>query len=228
MAGLFGLYYYSFEGLPGWGGDLTTGTRVPNNPGNKTTNKAAYGQLRWHINDQWTTSIEGRYAVDDLSLEGAHSAAVSGVTYTRRYNAAASYSSFTPRWTLSYQARENLNLFALVAKGNKPGGFNTSVYDARLSDQSSADLVAQGLGKIDEEEVVNYELGLKSHWLDNTLRVNANVYQMNWENQGMTIGSPATQRNGAPFVNSYVVNVGETRIRGLELESQWLFAPGWI
>ena len=228
VAGLFGVYYYSFEGLPGYTGDLTSGTKVPSKPGNRTTNKAVYGQLRWHINDKWTTSIEGRYAVDDLSLEGASSAVVSGVSYTRRYNASASYDSFTPRWTASYQASENLNLFALVAKGNKPGGFNTSVYDARLSDQSSAELIAQGLGRINEEEVVNYEFGMKSHWLDNTLRVNANLYQMNWENQGMTIGSPATQRNGAPFVNSYVVNVGETRIRGFELESQWLFAPGWV
>ena len=228
VAGLFGLYYYSFEGLPGYGGDLTTGTKVATNPGNQTTNKAVYGQVRWHINDKWTTSIESRYAVDDLSLEGSNSAVVSGVRYTRYYNANASYSSSTPRWTLSYQAQENLNLFALVAKGNKPGGFNTSVYDARLSDESSAELIAQGLGQVQEEEVINYELGLKSRWLDNTLSVNANLYQMNWENQGMTVGAPATQRNGVPFVTSYVVNVGETRIRGFELESQWLFAPGWI
>ena len=228
LAGLFGMYYYSAEGLPGWAGDLTTGTKVPNNPGNRTENKAVYGQLRWHINDQWTASIEGRYAVDELSLEGSSSAAVSGVTYTRRYSASASYDSFTPRFALSYQARDNLNLFAMVAKGNKPGGFNTSVYDARLSDESSAELVALGLGEIAEEEVVNYEIGLKSHWLDNTLRLNANLYQLDWENQGMTIGSPADQRNGVPFVNSYVVNVGETRIRGFELEGQWVFAPGWM
>ena len=228
VAGLFGLYYYSAEGLPGYNGDLSSGIKVPNNPGNKTVNKAVYGSLRWHINDKWTTSIEGRYAVDDLTLEGSNSAVVSGVSYTRNYSASASYDSFTPRWTLSYQARENLNLFGLVAKGNKPGGFNTFVYDARLTDETSAALIAQGLGRVAEEEVINYEIGLKSHWLDNTLRFNVNLYQIDWENQGMTVSGTAEQRNGTPFVNTYTVNVGETRIRGLELESQWAFAPGWM
>ena len=228
LAGLFGMYYYSAEGLPGYTGDLSSGIKVPSNPGNKTVNKAVYGQLRWHINDQWTTSIEGRYAVDELSLEGANSAVVSGIPYTRRYSASASYDSFTPRWTLSYQARDNLNLFILVAKGNKPGGFNTFVYDARLTDETSQEKIDQGLGRVAEEEVLNYEIGLKSHWLDNTLRLYANLYQIDWENQGMTVSGTALQRNGTPFVNTYTVNVGETRIRGFELEGQWLFAPGWM
>ncbi|MCW5580667.1 MAG: TonB-dependent receptor, partial [Luteimonas sp.] len=150
------------------------------------------------------------------------------IRYTRNYTASASYSSFTPRFTLSYQANENLNLFGLVAKGNKPGGFNTFVYDARLTDETSADLVAQGLDKIEEENVTNYEVGLKSNWLDNTLRVNVNLYQIDWKNQGMTTGAQATQRNGAPLATSYITNVGKTQIRGLELEGQWAFAPGWM
>ena len=228
VAGLFGMYYYAAEGLPGYTGDLSSGIKVPSNPGNRTINKAVYGQLRWHINDKWTTSLEGRYAVDELSLEGANSAVVSGISYTRTYSASASYDSFSPRWTLSYQASENLNVFGLVAKGNKPGGFNTFVYDARLTDQTSDALIAQGLGRVAEEEAMNYEIGLKSHWLDNTLRFNANLYQIDWENQGMTVSGTAVQRNGTPFVNTYTVNVGETRVRGLELESQWAFAPGWM
>ena len=228
VAGLVGLYYFRAEGLPGYSGDLGAAIKVPTKPGNLTVNKAVYGQLRWHINDKWTTSIEGRYAVDELSLEGKSSAVVSGIPYSRSYTAQASFDSFTPRWTMSYQARENLNLFALVAKGNKPGGFNTFVYDARLTDQTSIDLIAQGLGRISEEEAINYELGLKSHWLDNSLRINANLYQIDWKNQGMTQSGTANQRNGTPFVNTYIVNVGETRIRGFELESQWAFAPGWV
>lgn len=228
VAGLFGMYYYAAEGLPGYTGDLSSGLRVPSYPGNRTINKAVYGQLRWHINDKWTTSVEGRYAVDELSLEGSNSAVVSGIAYTRHYSTSASYDSFSPRVTLSYQANENLNLFGLVAKGNKPGGFNTFVYDARLTDEDSAALVAQGLGRVAEEEVTNYEIGLKSHWLDNTLRFNANLYQIDWENQGMTVSGTANQRNGTPYVNTYTVNVGETQVRGLEIESQWAFAPGWM
>jgi iron complex outermembrane receptor protein len=228
LAGLIGAYYYQAEGLPGYTGDLGTGVPVRSDPGNKTVNRAVYGQLRWHINDKWTTSLEARYAEDELSLNGSNSAVVSGIAYTRNYTAAAKYYSFTPRWTLSYQATENINLFGLVAKGNKPGGFNTFAYDARLTDQASADLIAQGLNKVHEEEVTNYELGIKSDWLDNTLRLNANVYQIDWENQGLTVSGTAYQRNGTPYVNTYTVNVGETRIRGFELEGQWAFAPGWL
>ncbi|MFT3754372.1 MAG: TonB-dependent receptor [Pseudoxanthomonas sp.] len=228
LAGLFGVYYYQAEGLPGYTGDLGTGIPVPSNPGNKTVNKAVYGQVRWHINDQWTTSLEARYAEDELTLNGTNSAVVSGVAYTRNYTAAAKYDSFTPRWTLSYQATDKINLFGLVAKGNKPGGFNTFAYDARLTDEASAALIAQGLNKVQEEEVTNYELGIKSDWLDNTLRLNANVYQIDWENQGLTVSGTAYQRNGTPYVNTYTVNVGKTQIRGLELEGQWAFAPGWL
>lgn len=228
LAGLVGAYYYEAEGRPGYSGDLSSGVPVPSDPGNTTRNQAVYGQIRWHINDKWTTSFEARYAEDKLTLDGADSKIVDGIPYTRSYLAVSRYDSFTPRWTLSYQATENINLFGLIAQGNKPGGFNSFVYDARLTDQASDELISQGLNRVDEEEVTNYELGIKSDWLDNTLRINANVYQIDWDNQGLTVSSTALQRNGTPYVNTYTVNVGETRIRGFELESHWAFAPGWL
>lgn len=228
LAGLIGLYYFKLQGLPGYAGDLSSGVPVPNDPGNEAENRAIYGQVRWHINDRWTTSLEARYAEDRLTLDGSDTKVVGGVTYTRVYTANTQFDSFTPRWTLSYQAAPNVNLFGLVSKGNKPGGFNTFVYDARLSDEASASLIDQGLDRVNEEKVTNYEIGIKSDWLDNTLRLNANVYQIDWTNQGLTVASTVTQRNGTPFSTSYTVNVGETRIRGFELEGMWAFAPGWL
>ena len=228
FAGLFGVYYYQMEGLPGYAGDLSSGVKVGNNPGNKTVNKAVYGQVRWHINDKWTTSLEARYAEDELTLNGSDTKIVGGVSYTRAYQAAAKYDSLTPRFTLSYQATDNINLFGLYSKGNKPGGLNTFVYDARLTDDASATLIGQGLGNILEEEVTNYELGIKSDWFNNTLRINANVYRLDWINQGLTVATTVPQRNGTPLSTSYTVNVGETQINGFELETLWTFAPGWL
>lgn len=231
LAGLFGLYYYKSEGLPGWSGSLASPFNTPTIPGNTTVNKAVYGQLRWHINDRWTTSIEGRYAEDELTLDGSSSVTLSGDgggTFTNVYTANATFESFSPRWTLSYQAAENINLFGLISKGNKPGGFNTFVYYGGLTDEARAELIAKGFDKIQEEEVTNYELGIKSDWLDNKLRINANAFQIEWSNQGLSLAASAMQWNGVNYNTSYTVNIGETRIRGLEWESHWAFAPGWV
>ena len=231
IAGLIGLNYYKFEGLPGWSGNLASPVATPNDPGNTTKNTAVYGQIRWNINDRWTTSLEARYAEDDLTLNGTSTASLAGPgggIYTNKYTARASYSSFTPRWTLSYQATDNINLFGLFSKGNKPGGFNTFVYYAGLTDDARAELISNGFDKVQEEEVKNYEFGIKSDWLDNTLRINANIYQMDWSNQGLSLAASAMQWNGVPYNTTYTVNVGETRIRGFELESHWAFADGWL
>lgn len=231
LAGLAGLYYYRFEGLPGWGGTLASPNATPNDPGNLTVNKAIYGQIRWNINDRWTTSLEARYARDELTLDGSSTVTLAGQgggTFTNVYTAEATFTSVTPRWTLSYQLNEDINLFGLISKGNKPGGFNTFVYYGGLTDAARAELIANGFHKVQEEEVTNYEIGFKSDWLDNTLRVNANLYQIDWSNQGLSLAASAMQWNGVNYNTAYTVNIGETRIRGLELESHWAFAPGWM
>src|SRR5690606_26264892 len=38
---------------------------------------------------------------------------------------------------------------------------------------------------------------------------------------------PVLRKNGSLFSTSYTTNVGESEVKGFELESQWAFAPGW-
>jgi len=236
VSGMLGAYYYKQQAQPGWGGDLTgytiggnkVVTAIPANPDDQTVNKALYGLINWRINDQWTTSLEGRYARDEISKGGTDIRVLAGSTYRQPYALAKTFSSFTPRWTLSYQAQENVNLYGLVSKGNKPGGFNTDVYRADFLESERDALIARGLNTYKEEEAWNYELGMKSDWLDGTLRVNANIYQIDWTNQQLTETGPVIRKNGSLFSTSYTTNVGESRIRGFELESQWAFAQGWL
>lgn len=236
VSGMLGAYYYHQEAQPGWGGDLTGYTIggnkavsiIPTNPDDKTVNKAIYGLINWNINDQWTASLEGRYARDEISKGGVDTRVLGTTTYTQAYALSETFSSFTPRWTLSYQAADNINLYGLVSKGTKPGGFNTDVYRADFQESERDALIARGLETFKEEKAWNYELGLKSDWLDGTLRLNANLYQIDWNNQQLTETGPVLRKNGSLFATSYTTNVGESRIRGFELESQWAFAQGWL
>ncbi|MNM57720.1 Pesticin receptor precursor [compost metagenome] len=236
VSGMVGAYYYHQQAQPGWGGDLTgfvlpgnkSVTTIATDPDDKTVNKAIYGLINWHINDKWTTSLEGRYARDEISKGGVDTRALGASIYTQAYALSETFSSFTPRWTLSYQAAENVNVYGLVSKGTKPGGFNTDVYRADFLESERDALIARGLETFKEEEAVNYELGIKSDWLDGTLRMNANLYQIDWTNQQLTETGPVIRKNGSLFATSYTTNVGESRIRGFELESQWAFAKGWL
>ena len=236
VSGLAGVYYFHQRAHPGLAGDLA-GFVLPGNftvkplatkPNSQTVNKAVYGLLNWEINDAWTASLEGRYAKDEISRGGVDTRALSGVIYSQTYFLSDTFTSFTPRATLSYQAADNINVYGLVSKGTKPGGFNVDIYRADLTEASRDALIARGLKTFEEEKAWNYELGVKSDWLDQTLRVNANVYQINWDNQQLTEGGSAVRKNGSLFSTSYTTNVGESRIRGVELETQWLFAAGWL
>jgi len=236
VSGMGGVYYYSQSGHPGLTGDLA-GFFLPGNisvnplrtnPDNQTVNKAIYGLVNWHINDQWTTSLEARYAKDEISKGGVDTRALGGVIYTQPYALSETFTSFTPRATLSYQAADNINVYGLVSKGTKPGGFNVDIYRADLSESGRDELISRGLETFEEEKAWNYELGIKSDWLDRSLRVNANVYQINWDNQQLTATGSVTRKDGSLFSTSYTTNVGESRIRGAELETQWLFAEGWL
>ena len=238
----FGGYYYRQRSGPGLVGDLTgfaltpTGPRPPvvpvaTDPDNQTENKAIYGFVNWEINDQWTASLEGRYARDTISVAATdrRALAIGGVNeiLSRTYALSQTFSSFTPRATLSYQWRDNINFYGLYAKGNKPGGFNLDVQRADITEAARQNLISLGFDTFKEEVAKNYEIGMKSDWLGGKLRFNTALYWIDWANQQLTANSSVQRLNNTLFSTSYITNIGESRIRGVEIESSWSFADNW-
>lgn len=236
VSGSLGVYYYKQKAGPGYRGDLTGFFLPPSrsvqtirtNPDEETISDAIYGMLKWDINKSWTASVEARYARDEIGKAGVDVRVLSGVTYSRPYDLNTKYSNFTPRATLTYHVNDFINVYGLVSKGTKPGGFNLDVQRADFTDAGRDLLVGQGLDYFDQEKAWNYELGFKSDLLDGALRLNAGIYQIDWDNQQLTQGSPVQLRNNTMFSTSYIANIGKSRVRGLELESQWAFAEGWL
>jgi outer membrane receptor protein involved in Fe transport len=180
-------------------------------------NLAFFGGVGVDVTDTVSVEVEARYARDTPEAQAAN-----GVS------AKANYYSLTPRFTVTWQAREDLNLYALAALGNKPGGFFYGYFDAPVTaDATRAALTPDGSGRakavIEEEEAWTYELGSKTQWLDGRVTANVAVYFIDWTNQAIneidqipwTCGDTGLATNVA---NNIIRNAGESQVVGAEFE----------
>ena len=246
LHGLIGVYYYSQGNGYGYKGDLTGFNLMPGMPGNSLApvvtsavtpnatirNQAIFGLLEYQFNDNWKASAELRRGQDKIGASGVDNQVlvIGGVStkLSRAYDSQSTFTSTLPRFTVSYKVHDGLNFYALAAKGNKPGGYNASIEDARSTAASRQNLIDQGAATYKEETAWTTELGMKSMWLDNRLRINADIFNINWTNQQLTTNGLVQWLNGQTSTNSYISNIGKSRVRGLELESEYLLSREWL
>jgi iron complex outermembrane recepter protein len=120
-----------------------------------------------------------------------------------------SYEETTPRFTVDYQLNRDTLLFASVAKGYKPGGFNTN---------EVVELIGQGYLP---EFVTAYEIGVKSQWLDRRLTVNADVYFNDYTDQQIGVQRNNAGANGTIVATAGIINAGAVESKGFELDSSF-------
>ena len=239
---MFGYYYYETESLGNirdFNGFAAVNFRQFEDT--SVVNNAFFGSINVDIIDGLSASIEARYAKDTPTSTKSPDA--NGDIVTANEN----FYSFTPRYTIKYQPTDQLNFYALAAKGNKPGGYNTFAFfdaDTANTDTLAAlgenDCLLTGqqpicsLGVIEEEEAWTYEIGAKTRYFDDRLTLNGALYYIDWTNQQVNItveiptncseppGPTDPLRNCVLQTNNIVDNVGKSSVYGIELEANWL------
>ena len=98
------------------------------------------------------------------------------------------------RLNLTYRFSDDALVYATWSRGFRPGGINRR----GTLPPYGADFIS------------NYELGLKTSWLDNRLIFNAAIYQLDWDNIQLSF----LGLNGLTEIR----NAGNARIRGAELD----------
>ena len=101
-----------------------------------------------------------------------------------------------PKISVNYQMG-NTNLYALVSKGYKTGGFNSTF-------ERPEDLT------FDPEFSWNYELGVKTDLLNKKLYIEASVFYIDWKNQQIYKSTPSG-------TGSMLKNAGRSESKGFEL-----------
>jgi iron complex outermembrane receptor protein len=151
-----GLYYYSLKnstrGDPdGMNPEVTT---------DETTSYAAFGQVTIPFTESFRGIVGARGAKDEKSYDNPNLAGgpapVTGETDWTKYNWKAG---------LELDLSEDIMSYLTVATGHRPGGFNT------MDDGST----------FEPEELISYELGLKSRFLNDRLQVNGDVFYYDYK-----------------------------------------------
>ncbi len=211
-----GLYYFSgdFEEVAREQVFLDDADELVIRPGgdldkDEITNLALFGGAEWDIDSHWTAGLELRWARDEIDVT-VHSNDGSQVTGDYSNNTR----SLTPRGTLSYSTDSGRHYYLSIAKGVKPGDFNSKV--PSLPDRSPD----ESYRNVDEEEVWNYELGLKSRWWEDRLTASLAVYYQDIKDQQLTT-LVETSTGGTA---SIIQNIAKSDVLGFESDFQLLLS----
>ena len=184
----------------------------------KTKSYAAFGDVTWQINNMVSLTAGARLTYDDKkfgwynppnSLTGNSAQDVifpvdspqSALAKTRWYRQKGSWDNFDPRVVLNVYPMEDVMLWASYANGYTAGGFNS----------------LQVGSEFDPEEVDNYEIGIKSEFLDSTVRVNASVYHFIYSDKQDII-----QIDTGGAVRQFSTSTGDAQGTGFDSEFLWL------
>ncbi|NBB73081.1 MAG: TonB-dependent receptor, partial [Bacteroidetes bacterium] len=116
------------------------------------------------------------------------------------------FSALLPKFGATYDLTRDASVGVTVQRGYRSGG--------------AFSLIAVGLNTFDPEYTWNYELALRSRWLDGRLLANANVFYTDWNDQQVAVPLPENPNF------SRTVNAGESTLYGGEVELQALPARG--
>lgn len=170
---------------------------------------AAYGQVTWHASDTLHVTVGGRYTKDKKFGELLYSR---GVNYQTNPAAALAngyapldktWNRFNPMVTLAYDVSDDMHAYAKYSTGYRAGGASSRTSDYRA---------------FDPEDVKNYEIGLKTDFLDRRARFNIAAYMM--DRKGSQVDLSTIQPTAAGNFNNLVTfnAPGTTKIRGIEAD----------
>ncbi|MFT4247104.1 MAG: TonB-dependent receptor [Pseudomonas sp.] len=166
--------------------------------------QAVYGEATWHASARLDATLGLRYYRYDKLVTGYTDIPMALIGTPLRELAAveADQRGWLKKFNLAWHASKDLMLYATVADGMRPGGANQVIG------------LSEALTAYRSDSLWNYEVGAKTSWLDDSLRLNTALYQIDWKDMQIT----AVTANGS---FGFLTNAGQARLRGAEAELSW-------
>ena len=167
-----------------------------------STSYAAFGQVSYTFWDKMKMTAGLRF--DHHQSDGKQDLVSAGQSYSK----SAVHDDLLPKVSVSYEVDDNVMTYASFSKGLLAGGYNYAFATGK-------ETLAFG-----PETTLNYELGMKTEWLDKKLKFNAAGFYIDITDKQVE------EYLGGPAVRS-VTNAAEASSRGFEVELEYRPAEGW-
>jgi len=180
----------------------------------ETDTFAVFGQTTYSFTEQWELTVGGRYTnetkdADFLVTTYSSSFAAQNPALGLPVLVNLAYGpvdddfnrgddGYTGLASLSYFPVQEVMLFSSVATGTKSGGFNGVAGEGAIRE-------------FEPEDSTNYELGIKSRWLDDRLQLNASAFYTEFTDLQFIAQNPT----GTGF---FVSNAAEGTSQGIDLD----------
>jgi len=182
------------------------------------TDYAAFFHGDFRLNDRWGFTAGGRYTDVQTKFLGGQADLNNfpyfgpGPSNIFRYFPGVPDSQawhiFDPTAGVQFHINDDVMTYLSWSKGFKQGGWTTRL---------SAAIPSPADARFDPEYSQTYELGMKSEWFQHRLLANAAVYYTDYN---------GIQLNIQQGISPVYVNAGDAKIKGAELEMQWLVGGG--
>ena len=210
--------HYQLSRIGAYPGPLTPTSLNSNGQEQVTESLAVFYSMDWHLNEQWTVTAGVRWTEEEKVFLGGNGgvpydpaagdpipALLDPVSYQNKWN------SVTPKVGVRYALNDDLMIFASYSEGFKSGGF--------FGRQANFNLDAS----YDPEFVENFEIGMKSTWMDGKVIFNPAVFWSKYKDKQESILIPVSLSNVATVVR----NASSVDIFGAELELQYQINEAW-
>ncbi|MDO5611894.1 MAG: TonB-dependent receptor [Paracoccus sp. (in: a-proteobacteria)] len=161
------------------------------------TNYALFGEANYEFSPGWRAIIGGR--LDRISQDQTAFASRDGVVTS---NTSTNYSdtTFIPKLGVQYEFDTNQSLSLVYQEGYRPGGSGIYTFDGTQY-------------SYDAESTQNLELAWRGRFMDDRLRVSANLFYQKWNDQQVEL-----HRDPLDPRTAYITNAGKSESYGAEVE----------
>jgi iron complex outermembrane recepter protein len=191
----------------------------------ESTSYGWFNSGTWHATDKLNLTVGARLAYDEKEIESTRFAASDFVpapgTTSTTVNADDSWSEIDWRATVDFHFTDNHMSYITASKAYRAGQYTINILPNIPGPLQSDDFIEP----VPPEKVINYELGARTSWFEDRLRINPTGYFMFWSSRqaARQIVDPST----ATGFRIGIVDSGDVDVYGVEVDAQFL-ATEWL
>ena len=195
----------------GAGGIDSTRTISPVDGGdlqeNETTSYSLFGQMTYNITDTLAVTLGGRQTWEEKDISRLGTPGPLAANRNFNFKTGDDWDSFTGKFGLEWQATDDAFLYLTVSEGFKSGGFQGL---------AATELIA--ITPFDPEEATLYEIGAKTEWWNNRVRLNVAVFYTDYTD--LQILQLLVEESAPLGTTGQLItqNAADAEIEGFELE----------